>query len=116
MSGGPLAPAPAPAAAPPTARLRVGVIGLGMGRGHIVGWREHPQVDAVALADPDSARLTLIGNEFGIAALYASAKAMLATEALDVMSVCARPTGCICRSPWPLLRPAAMCCARSRWR
>ena len=113
MSGGPLAPAPA--AAPPTARLRVGVIGLGMGRGHIVGWREHPQVDVVALADPDSARLTLIGNEFGISALHASTEAMLAAEALDVVSV-ARPIGCICRSPWPLLSPAAMCCARSRWR
>ena len=90
MSGGPLAPAPvAPApVAPPAVRLRVGVIGLGMGRGHIVGWREHPRVDVAALADPDATRLALIGDEFGITGRYASAQAMLAAEALDVVSVC----------------------------
>jgi predicted dehydrogenase len=69
-------------------KLRVGVIGLGMGRYHIKGWQEHPQVDVVALADPDAARLDKVGAEFGVPGRYASAEAMLAAEALDVVSVC----------------------------
>lgn len=69
-------------------RLRVGVIGLGIGRLHIEGWREHPQVELVALADPDSERLAKVGEQYGIAARYTSAEAMLAAEKLDVVSVC----------------------------
>lgn len=68
--------------------LRVGVIGLGMGRAHIQGWQEHPQVEVVAIADPDAARLALVGDELKVAGRYASAEAMLATEKLDVVSVC----------------------------
>ncbi|MEO5797213.1 MAG: Gfo/Idh/MocA family oxidoreductase, partial [Rhodoferax sp.] len=70
-----------------TKKLRVGVIGLGMGRAHIKGWQEHPHVEVVALADPDSARLTTVGEEFSVACRYASAEEMLATERLDVVSV-----------------------------
>ena len=69
-------------------KLRVGVIGLGMGRAHIQGWQEHPQVEVVALADPDAARLALVGDEFAVAGRYANAEAMLAAEPLDVVSVC----------------------------
>lgn len=69
-------------------RLRVGVIGLGIGRLHIEGWREHPQVEVVALADPDAERLARVGEQYGIAARYSSAEAMLAAEQLDVVSVC----------------------------
>ena len=32
-------------------KLRAGVIGLGMGRAHIRGYRKHPQVEVVAIAD-----------------------------------------------------------------
>jgi predicted dehydrogenase len=69
-------------------RLRVGVIGLGIGRKHILGWREHPDVDVVAVADTDAKRLARIGDEFGIEGRYASAQAMLKAERLDVVSVC----------------------------
>ncbi|MGG1945342.1 Gfo/Idh/MocA family oxidoreductase [Trinickia sp. NRRL B-1857] len=69
-------------------RLRVGVIGLGIGRKHIEGWREHPDVDVVAIADPDTKRLAERGEAFGIDARYTSAQEMLATEKLDVVSVC----------------------------
>jgi predicted dehydrogenase len=68
--------------------LRVGIIGLGMGRAHIKGWQEHPNVEVVAIADPDPARLGAVGDEFLVAARYASAEAMLAAEQLDVVSVC----------------------------
>jgi predicted dehydrogenase len=69
-------------------RLRVGVIGLGMGRTHIEGWRQHPQVDVVAIADADAARLQAVGDKFDIAARYTSAEAMLAAGRLDAVSVC----------------------------
>lgn len=69
-------------------RLRVGVVGLGIGRLHIEGWKEHPQVDVVAIADPDLERLAQVGDTFGITARYDSAEAMLAAERLDVVSVC----------------------------
>ncbi|WP_423395172.1 Gfo/Idh/MocA family protein [Burkholderia sp. LMG 21824] len=69
-------------------RLRVGVIGLGIGRKHIEGWREHPDVDVVAIADPDAKRLAKVGDALGIDARYASADAMFAAEKLDVVSVC----------------------------
>jgi predicted dehydrogenase len=69
-------------------RLRVGVIGLGMGRAHIEGWKQHPQVEVVAIADPDPQRLAAVGEQFGIPGRHATAEAMLAAEALDVVSVC----------------------------
>ncbi|MDN0076488.1 Gfo/Idh/MocA family oxidoreductase [Crenobacter sp. SG2303] len=69
-------------------RLRVGVIGLGIGRLHIEGWQQHPNADVVAIADPDLERLARVGEQYGIKARYDRAEAMLATEALDVVSVC----------------------------
>lgn len=69
-------------------RLRVGVIGLGMGRTHIEGWRQHPHVDVVAIADADPARLQAVGEKFSIAARYANTEAMLAAGRLDAVSIC----------------------------
>lgn len=69
-------------------RLRVGVIGLGIGRMHIEGWRQHPQVDVVAITDMDAARLAQVGDQFGIALRYTDPAAMLAEAQLDVVSVC----------------------------
>lgn len=69
-------------------RLRVGVIGLGIGRMHLEGWKKHPQVDVVAIADPDAAKRQAVGDQFGIVQRYDSAEAMLAAEKLDVVSIC----------------------------
>lgn len=69
-------------------RLRVGVIGLGIGRMHIEGWRQHPHVEVVAIADADPVRLAAVGDQFGIPGRHTSAEAMLASESLDVVSVC----------------------------
>ena len=71
-----------------TKRLRVGIIGLGIGRSHIEGWRQHAQVDVVAVTDADPARLSAVGEQYGIAARYTDATKMLAAEKLDVISVC----------------------------
>jgi predicted dehydrogenase len=70
------------------ARLRIGIIGLGIGRSHIEGWRQHPQVDVVAVADADAARLDQVGEHYGIATRYTSAEKMLAVEKFDVVSIC----------------------------
>jgi predicted dehydrogenase len=66
------------------ARLRAGVVGLGYGRKHIDSWRQHPDVDVVAIADIDSTRLEASGNQFGISARYASA-AMRAASVLEIL-------------------------------
>lgn len=69
-------------------KLRVGVVGLGIGRMHIEGWREHPQVEVVAIADADAQRLTQVGEQLGIAGRHTSAAAMLEAHALDAVSIC----------------------------
>lgn len=91
MSGYQQESARAAAAGAPAAderRLRIGVIGLGIGRMHIEGWRRHPAVEVVAIADTDAARLDTVGEQFGIVARYTDAERMLAVEDLDVVSVC----------------------------
>lgn len=69
-------------------KLRVGVIGLGIGRMHIEGWRQHPQVEVVAITDADAVRLAQVGDQFAIARRYTDAQAMLDAGGLDVVSVC----------------------------
>ena len=69
-------------------RLRVGVVGLGIGRSHIEGWRQHPQVDVVAVADADAARAAQVADQYGIASRHTRAEDLLAAEALDAVSIC----------------------------
>lgn len=71
-----------------TTKLRVGVVGLGIGRMHIEGWRQHPLVEVVSIADADPSRLAAVGDAFGITGRHASAQAMLAAERLDAVSIC----------------------------
>ena len=68
-------------------KLRVGVIGVGMGRGHVKGYKEHPNAEVVAIADPNEARLKEIGDRFNVPSRYKSAREMFANEKLDVVSV-----------------------------
>ena len=65
-------------------------------------------------ARPSAAWLALIGDEFAATARYVRSRAMLAAEALDVMSMCASIDR-ICRSLWLLKMLGVMCVARSRW-
>lgn len=67
--------------------LRVGVVGLGMGRFHILGFRDHPGVKVVAIADPNADRLKEVGDQHGIQARYESAETMFAKEKLDIVSI-----------------------------
>ena len=68
-------------------KLRIGVIGLGVGKGHIRGYRKHPQAEGVAIADVDEARLNDVGEQMGITRRYTSAEEMIDRENLDVVSV-----------------------------
>ena len=99
-----------------SARLRVGIIGLGIGRSHIEGWRQHPQVDVVAIADADAQRLDQVGDQYDIATRYTSAETMLAVERARCRQHLHAEQ--VPQGDWrsPRSRPAATCCARSRWR
>lgn len=68
-------------------KLKIGVIGLGMGRFHIAGYKTHPQAEVVAIADPDAARLTEIGDQHAISKRYESPEEMLKKEKLDIVSI-----------------------------
>ena len=68
-------------------RLRAGVIGLGMGKAHINGYRTHPQVDMVAIADLDEEKLSTVGSELGIDKRYTNVEEMFQKEKLDLVSV-----------------------------
>lgn len=70
------------------AKLKVGIIGLGMGGAHIKGFRTHPEVEVIAVADTDPKRLEERGKkEFNIPNCYLSAEEMLKKEKLDIVSV-----------------------------
>ncbi len=68
-------------------KLRVGVIGLGMGTAHVHGYRAHPDVEVVAIADTDKDRLSSRGKELQIASQYTDPIQMLRKEKLDIVSV-----------------------------
>ena len=71
-----------------TPALRVAVVGLGIGKTHIQGWRAHPNVSVVAVADPDTQRLNNVATEFNITGRYADLGDLLAAEKPDVVSIC----------------------------
>ena len=67
--------------------MRAAVVGLGMGRGHILGYRSHPEVDVVGISDVDESRLRSVGDEFGIEDRFTSAEEMIETLHPDVVSI-----------------------------
>ena len=73
-----------------TAPLRVGFIGCGTitQNGHLRALRAVPEVEVVALADPDAVHLHATGDRFGIARRHADATALLAADGVDAVAVC----------------------------
>ncbi|MHC4253317.1 MAG: Gfo/Idh/MocA family protein, partial [Planctomycetota bacterium] len=69
------------------AKLKAGVIGLGMGAAHVKGYQSHPEVEVVAVADVDEAKLQKRGDKLGVDKRYADAMEMLDKESLDIVSV-----------------------------
>ena len=86
--------------------LRAGVIGLGsMGQHHARVWASLPGVDLVAVADPRPAVRDRSAQATG-ARPHADAETMLASEALDLVSVAA-PTSLHCELAVAALRAGA---------
>lgn len=69
-------------------KIKVGVIGLGIGRSHLDGYRSHPGTEVAAIADLDPAKLEKTGNDYSVSKRYNDASVMLATEKLDIVSIC----------------------------
>ncbi len=68
-------------------KLKAGVVGLGMGRTHIAGYREHPDVEVVAIADIDEPKLLHYQKELDIPRAYNTAFQMFEKEKLDIVSI-----------------------------
>ncbi len=68
-------------------KYRAGVVGLGMGRNHIAGYREHPEVEVVAIADINEQKLLHYQKELNIPHAYNTAYEMFEKEQLDIVSV-----------------------------
>jgi predicted dehydrogenase len=71
--------------------LRVGLIGAGMvSRHHLLAWAElKDQASVVAIADPSAENAARRAGEFGIAASFRDAEAMLAETELDAIDIAA---------------------------
>src|SRR3546814_5247618 len=77
------APAPRrdPACGGAGVMLRGGLIGCGFfAANQLHAWRDQAGAELVAICDTDPARLAATGEQFGIAARYTDAAAMLAAE------------------------------------
>ncbi len=69
-------------------KLRVGVVGLGWaGETHLKSYLNIPNVEVVALAEPQEVRLTNVGTTYGIESLYTDYRALVERNDLDIVSV-----------------------------
>lgn len=68
--------------------LRGALIGCGFfAVNHMHAWRDVPGVTIAAICDQDSTRLNAMGDQFGIAARYDAAAALMAQEKLDFVDI-----------------------------
>jgi predicted dehydrogenase len=75
------------------ARLRVAGIGAGQfSRFHHDAWTRLPDVDLVAVCDPDPARANEAARRFGVPRTYGDAAEMLDRERPDLVDIVAPPT------------------------
>lgn len=69
-------------------QLRVGVVGTGgAGEAHIIAYRQHPDVELVAIADPRESRLAELASKHRIPHTYTNYDDLLARDDLDIISV-----------------------------
>src|SRR3546814_17409129 len=72
--------------------LRGGLIGCGFfAANQLHAWRDQAGAEIVAICDTDPARLAATGEQFGIAARYTAAAAMLPAERLDSVDIATPP-------------------------
>ena len=70
---------------------RLGIIGAGwVSAYHLPAWQKQAgRIELVAIADPSLDAARARADQFGISAIHASAQAMLASERLDIVDICA---------------------------
>jgi predicted dehydrogenase len=71
-------------------KAKIAVIGAGSIAqiGHLPYYRDHPDVDLVAVVDVNLERAQQVGAKFGANSAYADVKEMLQTEKPDAVSIC----------------------------
>jgi len=71
-------------------KLRAGVIGVGSvaTTAHLPTYANHPDIELAAIADLDGQCRATIADDFGVGTTYESGEEMLATEDLDIVSIC----------------------------
>lgn len=95
-------------------KVRIGVVGLNFGSQFVPIYQRHPDVDAVALCEPNKEKLQAVGEKFGIADRFASLEEMLAAGVCDAVhlfspvpfhveqSVAVLEAGCHCACAVPI--------------
>lgn len=73
--------------------VRVGIVGCGRvtETRHLAALRSARGVEAVALADVDAARLSKVGDAYGVARRYADWRELVCDEGVDAVAVCVPP-------------------------
>ncbi|MEO7760766.1 MAG: Gfo/Idh/MocA family oxidoreductase [Casimicrobiaceae bacterium] len=70
------------------ARLRVGIVGAGMiSQYHLVGWRQNPHADLVAICDPELSRANHRAAEHGVPQTFSSLEDMLDACTIDAVDI-----------------------------
>ncbi len=69
-------------------KLRIGIIGVGgIGEVHLKAYMQNPDVEVVALADPNEARLGQIATAYGVASKFTDYRDLVARDDIDAVSV-----------------------------
>jgi predicted dehydrogenase len=68
-----------------SSKLRVAVVGLGFGAEFVLIYKDHPDVETVAICDVDHARLQKTADRFDIERRYASLDEVLQAGDIDAI-------------------------------
>jgi predicted dehydrogenase len=66
-------------------KLRIAVVGLHFGAAFVPIYQQHPDVEQVAVCDPNEALLRQVGTEFGVRDCFRHLNDVLATDAYDAV-------------------------------
>ena len=69
-------------------KLGAGVIGLRMGASHVAGFKEHPDVDVVAVCDVREETAWKVAEEYGVETWSTDYREVVEREDVDIVSVC----------------------------
>lgn len=74
---------------PLASKLKVGVIGVGgIAGAHFPGWKDSPDAELAALADPAADVLKRVGEEQGVTALFEDPMDLIRSPDIDIVDIC----------------------------